>query len=86
MSAKEMFEELGFIKQDNEKLEIIRYIKTIDSTIPTEFWHIDFHKGEHIYQSYVTSSLIDRDYNLGIFFEWQKAINKQVEELGWFNE
>lgn len=73
----------GFIKQDNEVLGIIKYIKTMDSTTPTEFWHIDFHKGEQIYQTYKTTSLSDRDYDFGVFFEWQKAINEKVKELGW---
>ena len=76
MSAKEMFEELGY-KQKIQN-DVIYYFKEIN--IPkrygsTIFYHINFIlKDKEIFIS----------KNLSL--EELKAINKQVEELGWNNE
>lgn len=73
MSAKEMFEELGY-KQKIQN-DVIYYFKEIN--IPkrygsTIFYHINFIlKDKEIFIS----------KNLSL--EELKAINKQVEELGW---
>lgn len=84
MSAREMFEELGFELSDDKSLGTLKYIKIINSTRPTEYWHINFHKGECVYESFKTiDGDSERDYGFCIFFEWHKAIQKQIEELGW---
>lgn len=82
-SAEELFNELGFIRQKDNSFGIIRYVKEINSIVPREFWHIDFYKPECVYKAYKTDSSGNREYNLGIFFEWQEAIAQQCKEFGW---
>ena len=74
MIAKEMFEKLGyelFIKSDNE----ICYMGKGNK------WFISFYLDDKVVQCsendfYTTS--------IGISVEELRAINKQVEELGWY--
>ena len=73
MSAKEMFEELGYelyIESDNE----ICYMEKKNK------WYISFYLDDKVVQCsendfYTTS--------IGISVKELQAINKQVEELGW---
>ena len=79
MTAKEMFEELGYeLKYQNEW--DIKYVKEIK---PHQYWKspitIDFriHGDNEVYK-------YDKEMKAGIIsFKELKAINKQVEELGW---
>jgi len=75
MTAKEMFEELGLFRRDMED-GTIRYV---DDICYTTIWikgvndiHINWLKMNKINQKY--------------FVKLYQAINKQVEELGWYNE
>lgn len=72
MTAKEMFEELGLFRKDMED-GTIRYA---DDICYTTIWiksindvHINWLKMDKISQKY--------------FVKLYKAINKQIEELGW---
>lgn len=74
-SAKEMFEELGYsLVEDSPNL---KYQKVVADT----FWVIYF---DVVFQ-YVTSALIRGEYNTYHILDVEelKAINKQIEELGW---
>lgn len=69
-SADEMFEELGYKKQNNPGMEI-KYIKN-------EFHIIRFWKP--------SQQIIKQDEQglyMGINIEELKSINKKIEELGW---
>ena len=76
MTAKEMFEKLGY-KQKIQN-DVIYYFKEVN--IPKQygssiFYHINFIlKDKEIF--------ISRN----LLLEELKAINKQIEELGWDNE
>lgn len=80
MKAKRMFEELGYIRQEVPAL-YIEYINSKDKV------RISFS-----YLGNKPSILIREESNLklgkatAIFPNELKAINKQVEELGWFDE
>ena len=82
MSAKEMFEKLGFKREENEWR--IYYYKG-DSQFKTEI--ISFHKIEKNISLYNYYTPHGNDIeNIQYYtngFELFKAINKQVEELGW---
>ena len=72
-TAKEMFIDIGF-KQgvDNDKHLIYVDIENDD-------FRVVFHKETKTID-------VNQTYDYDIDFEMLKAINKQVEELGWFNE
>lgn len=84
MSAKEMFEELGFKYEYHENKSI-----NAEDTIT-------YHKDNlHIQFNLISKCIIVQNdtspmfYGVGIFFinnKLHKAINKQVEELGWNND
>ena len=67
MTAKEMFEKLGYKIVENNNSRITYTIKSTDNEIT--FWLE--------YKSYVL------EHNELLTNELLKAINKQVEELGW---
>ena len=73
MSAKEMFEELGYeeIKEHSSMFAIIVYSNGKDNI------YFDYDK-KFSKEGYGSFSFID--------MELLKAINKQVEELGWNND
>lgn len=78
MSAKEMFEKLGYKETEND-IYFLKYYK------PYRLQHdkeIKFHK--------LDKTFTVKDDN-GINYKWidmeeLKAINKQIEELGWNND
>lgn len=78
MSAKEMFEELGYIETEDDKF-FLKYYRKCKLHHDKE---IKFHK--------LDKTITVKDDN-GINYRWfnlkeLKAINKQVEELGWLGE
>lgn len=76
MSAKEMFEDLGYTYQESyfeEKLDEINYSKNGDYAPQIKF-NLN-HKCAMIYRQENKASWFD--------VKILRAINKQVEELGW---
>ena len=76
MSAKEMFEKLDYI-QDLDNTYNVGYFKRIADT---KLRTITFIK------DYRYMTFIDTDNNCSLTLQELKAINKQVEELGWNDE
>lgn len=72
-TAKEMFEELGYIQDLNNSYNV-GYFKRITETRLRTITFIKDYK-------YMT--FIDNDNNCCLNLEELKAINKQVEELKW---
>ena len=68
-SAREMFEELGYFQRDKDTF--IEYVKIYDRN--DSFTSIQF-----IHEDKMVVMCIIEDYEKVL-----KAINKQVEELGW---
>lgn len=75
MTAKEMFEELGY-EQDLNNDFYIGYIKHIPNTI-IKNRTFTFMKEMKFF------TFIDQDNSVAIELNELKAINKQIEELGW---
>ena len=75
MSAKEMFEELGYEQDLNNKF-YIGYIKRIPNT-RTKDRIITFMKELKFF------TFIDQDNRTHIELDELKAINQQCKELGW---
>ena len=73
MSAKEMFNNLGYI-QDLDNSYNIGYYKRIAETKMRTITFIKEYK-------YIT--FIDTDNNCSLTLQELQAINKQIEELGW---
>ena len=80
MKAKEMFEELGYWIDEESKLEILYKMKW---EISSTYW-IGFDKTKKTFERFITS---DSPFHPSKSFEIDmptlKAINKQIEELGW---
>ena len=80
MSARKMFEELGFELDEENDLEILYKMKW---EISSTYW-VAFDKTNKTFEGFVTS---DSPFSLTeafkITIDELKAINKQVEELGW---
>ena len=79
MSAKEMFEKLGYeLVFENE--EVLRYRK--NKMLDVEFWKV-YEKitGEKMKKYIHISTVRNGSYFMSL--ELLQAINKQVEELGW---
>lgn len=80
MSAKEMFEELGYKLKYKNKYKIM-YIKPdvfLNAVLPLDlyqYYKIIINRKDEIIEKYGSA----------ITFEEIQAINKQVEELGWLN-
>ena len=74
MTAKEMFEELGYEENPNRE-DQIRYTMRNEVGIIVEI-AFDFYKKYFIKQD-------DNDLAYYILFDEFKAIQKQIEELGW---
>lgn len=79
-SAKEMFEELGYFKHENEEAAILYSTKHFIS----DTTYIEFYKEDKSFSKYTNSdSPFESSKVEYITFEELKAINKQIEELGW---
>ena len=82
MKAKEMFEKLGYYQKiDTETLqdkEIISYIDDYDRTSNINFVNCTDFSGCYYSITFYHTRPIPKDL--------LKAINKQIEELGWDNE
>lgn len=81
MSAKEMFKELGYeLVFENE--EVLRYRK--NKNLDVEFWKV-YEKitGEKMRKYIKVSNVRNIPYFISV--ELLKAINKQIEELGWLD-
>lgn len=79
MSAKDMFEKLGYKCLGGSDYIAIKYYKSNETDID-----ITFYKEKEI--SIVENEYMNKEYDLTIHFltlEELQAINKQVEELGW---
>ena len=77
MTAKEMFEELGYIDITNEY--------SYDKDYKAVYVNIEYIPNVHIiFEEYGTTRVIDNE--IEITMPLLKAINKQVEELGWTND
>lgn len=92
MSAKEMFEELGYEYYEEDNCIECIISDCVPNRINTEtisFIKIKFYD-KHIYiESYETDAYLSnrKNYDTTLFSTYElKAINKQVEELGWNNE
>lgn len=79
MSAREMFEELGY-ELVYENYEVLRYRK--DGKLDVEFWKVyETETGKKLKKYIHISDVYSRSYFASI--NLLQAINKQVEELGW---
>ena len=87
MSAKEMFEKLGYLRQIQHSIyekEDIKYIKNNDNTKSKRI--IEFsNNGEYIditeeFKEDLPKANINYNY---LDFKELQAINKQCEEMGW---
>lgn len=83
MSAKEMFENLGYIFEDrfDGLIRKFRYVKDEENVIIFLIQAPDYFKIKTFYKTGMNDSYCD-----DITIEELKAINKQVEELGWLEE
>ena len=83
MSAKEMFEELGY-KLMNDCEYYLFYEKPLkeNTEYENDYLHISFEKKD---KAFIKTYGDDNSPEI-ITMEELKAINKQVEELGWNNE
>lgn len=90
MTAKEMFEELGFTKEyvvdalKNKKAGIIYYVQNEEKDITIYFWL----RSKTIFiGECATKEKMEYEHNTyfggEIDMDLLQAINKQVEELGW---
>lgn len=89
MSAKEMFEELGYECTKNDHLWIVyickskwnkRFYYTIEFNL--KFQKLKVYR----YRSHLIRKIFSNEDMIGFYPSDIKAINKQVEELGWNNE
>lgn len=92
MKAKEMFEELGFIEYSNDNISMsYRYKANRENTNYMIVFYFSDNTYQVFTQSYSSRLLKEKKY-LPIYEPYRiskklhKAINKQIEELGWNNE
>lgn len=81
MSAKEMFEKLGY-KQVSITDNSVRYEGQPTMVGAYEFY-IEIWKREEMDDFLIRKATITKEYVSNIWGEELQAINKQVEELGW---
>ncbi len=81
MTAKEMFEELGY-KQIEKAENSVRY-EGQPTMIGAYVFYIEIWKREEMDDFLIRKATIHREYVSNIFGKELQAINKQVEELGW---
>lgn len=76
MTAKEMFEKLGYQKNKRNGMFYLIYKKKIDG----EFCYV-------VFDIYDKTFYVEYDYEaMNISMQELKAINKQCQELGWLDE
>ena len=80
-SAREMFEELGY-KQVSITNNSVRYEGQPTMVGAYEFY-IEIWKREEMDDFLIRKATITKEYVSNIWGEELKAINKQIEELGW---
>lgn len=81
MTAKEMFEKLGY-KQVKKSENSVRY-EGQPTMIGAYEFYIEMWKREELDDFLVRKATISKEYVSNIWGEELQAINKQVEELGW---
>lgn len=82
MSAKEMFEELGY-----EQTKLKKFVKYTYKKYISNWYHIMFDLEEKTIDCYISNdSPFSPPEPFSTTINELKAINKQVEELGWNNE
>lgn len=80
-SAKEMFEELGY-KQVNITNNSVRY-EGKPTMIGAYEFYIEIWKREEMDDFLIRKATITKEYISNIWGEELKAINQQINELGW---
>ena len=79
-SAREMFEELGYVIDEENEKEILYKMKW---EIVSIYW-VSFNKVDKLFECFETSdSPFEPSKSYKIDIDLLKAINKQIEELGW---
>lgn len=81
MTAKEMFEKLGY-KQVKKSENSVRY-EGQPTMIGVYEFYIEIWKREEMDDFLVRKATIQKEYVSNIWGEELQAINKQIEELGW---
>jgi len=82
MSAKEMFEKLGYEERKHEN-----YIRYVGKFFISDWYNILFDlERKTIYPNITSDSPFTPAEPLEINIDLLQAINKQVEELGWLDE
>lgn len=81
MSAREMFEELGY-KEVKKTDYSVRY-EGQPTMIGVYEFYIEIWKREEMDDFLVRKATIQKEYVSNIWGEELQAINKQIEELGW---
>ena len=81
MKAKEMFEELGY-KQVEKTNYNVRYEGQTGMINAYDFY-IEMWRREEMNDFFVRKATMQKEYVSNIFGAELKAINKQIEELGW---
>lgn len=86
MSAREMFEELGYKQEKGDKIYITYYNGNFENKQRCDK-QITFDLESKSFIAYSPYELNDyEDCSIFINTEELQAINKQIEELGWLNE
>ena len=86
MTAKEMFEKLGYKQEDDSFNKGIHYHLIQIVSGDECHYGITFNKENKSYHTYAYGWFkngVNFDSNLSIDYKLHQAINKQVEELGW---
>ena len=89
MTAKEMFEKLGYKQEDDSFNKGIHYHLVQIVSGDECHYGITFNKETKSYHTYAYGWFkngVNFDSNLSINNKLHQAINKQIEELGWNNE
>jgi hypothetical protein len=86
MKSKEMFEELGYIEVSENYIHLIRYERKIPNSRFDEMNIVEF---DTRYEQICVARSFENKCDYGAFYFEDgllKAINKQVEELGWLGD
>ena len=76
MTAKEMFNEIGYYSHDNVN-DCLTFVKEQGSVV----YYIEFYLGEFSYESYGIAKGYDITNPIGV--KMHSAITQQMKELGW---
>lgn len=89
MSAKEMFEKLGYkLTRDDDSFIIYSYTLKYDKkyyyviTFELKYKQLKIER----YRSELLRKLFSKEDMIGLYLDDIQAINKQIEELGWNDE